>query len=319
MLRLETNPFFIRVEPPITSKQLSTINEKVGRVQFSAALTERDHKKLAQHLRQFPEIHVRAYELFGSPERNLDFLKHYKGLKRLCVHLEQLESINGIHHVADTLEYFEFGKTKRKFDLGFLTHCSRLKSLHLDNHSEGLEIISKLEALEALSLRSITLLHLEVVASPPKLMSLRILLGGTKNLSALSHVKFLKHLELYMVKGLSDITVISEIPSLQNIFLGCLRNVTAIPMLDKLQKLRRWSFQKMTSIKDLSPLLKARSLEDASFTCASHLKPEDFLPLTKHPALKSIGFGLGSNKKNNAVAAMFPNLTHTIKYPFIYR
>jgi hypothetical protein len=36
-------------------------------------------------------------------------------------------------------------------------------------------------------------------------------------------------------------------------------------------------------------------------------------------SLKAVGFGLGSDKKNRAVAAMFPQLQHTIKYPFVYR
>jgi hypothetical protein len=36
-------------------------------------------------------------------------------------------------------------------------------------------------------------------------------------------------------------------------------------------------------------------------------------------SLKAIGFVLGSDKKNKAVAAIFPHLRDTIQYPFIYR
>jgi hypothetical protein len=75
----------------------------------------------------------------------------------------------------------------------------------------------------------------------------------------------------------------------------------------------------MKGIQDLSPFLGAKALEDIIVSGASHLTPEAFRPLQKHPSLKAIGFGLGSNKKNRAVEAMFPRLQHTIRYPFIYR
>jgi hypothetical protein len=39
----------------------------------------------------------------------------------------------------------------------------------------------------------------------------------------------------------------------------------------------------------------------------------------KHSSLKAVGFGLGSNKKNQAVAAMLPQVQPTIKHPFVYQ
>ena len=122
-----------------------------------------------------------------------------------------------------------------------------------------------------------------------------------------------------MVRGLSDLSVISELCSLQNLKLEALKNVTRIPSLRKLRKLRRIRLQLMKGISDLSPLLEAKSLEDIIITHARHLDPEVFTPLLKHPSLKAIGFGLGSDKKNKTVAAMFPHLRDTIQYPFIYR
>jgi hypothetical protein len=144
-------------------------------------------------------------------------------------------------------------------------------------------------------------------------------LGGTKNFSALSRLKSVKFLELWMVKGLGDLSFISEMTALQEIFLESLKNVTAIPRLQKLQKLRRITLKNMKGLTDLSPLLEAKALEDVIVSCATHLAPEAFLPLQKHSSLQALGFGLGSNKKNQAVAAMFPNLQHTIKHPFIFR
>ena len=320
MERMDANALlFTWVESPITPKQLSEINSSLGRVQFGAALTESDHKKLAEWLRKFPDVSLRVYESFGAPERDLDFLRHYKGLKRLSVDLYHLQSLDGLYHIADSLEYFGFGQTKEKVSVEFLAEFGRLKGLALDGHELGIEAISNLKKMEELTLRSITLPDLEIIANLPKLWSLDLILGGTKNLAALARIRSLKNLELCLVKKLSDISVLSAVTSLQRVKLHSLRNVTAIPDLCKLKKLRRVSFQNMKGIKDLSALLGAKSLEDICITQGSQLQPEAFQPLQKHPSLKAIGFGLGSDKKNQAVAAMFPQLQHTIKYPFVYR
>lgn len=313
--------WFVTVKSPITAKQLAAIDikKKIGCVQFETKLTQCDHMKLAERLRHFPEIYLRAYELFGSAENDLDFLQHYKGLKRLSVDLYNLQSVEGIQHIADSLEYFVFGKTKKKMSVEFLARCGRLKGLFLEEHVIGIDAVSKLKNLEELILRSITLPDLEIIATLPKLWSLDIKLGGTKNFAALSRLKSLKYLELWMVKGIFDLSVISEVTTLQEIFLESLRNITTVPPLHKLRKLRRVTFKNMQGIRDLSPLLGAKSLEDVIVSCASHLTPEAFLPLQKHSSLQAIGFGLGSNKRNQAVAAIFPNLQHTIKHPFIFR
>ena len=122
-----------------------------------------------------------------------------------------------------------------------------------------------------------------------------------------------------MVKGLSDISVISKIVTLQNLLLQSLKNVTAIPPLQKLTQLRRATLVQMKGISDLTPLLQAKSLEDVAISDAPRLSPEAFLPLQKHVSLQTIVFGSGSNKKNRAVEAMFPTLQHQLKHPFIYR
>ena len=313
------NPIFVDVKLPITAKQLDAINRTTGRVQFSYALADRDHQKLAKRLLQFPKTALRTYELFGTPERSLDFLQNYQGLKQLQINLYGLESVEGIEHVADSLEHLEIGRTKHRLPLDFLSRFGHLKGLCLEEHATGIEVLSQLKQLEELSLRSITLDNLEVVADLPNLWSLELILGGTKNLAALSRAKSLKNLELRLVRNLADISVVSEIPALQRIVLDSLRNVPALPSLKKLHKLRRITLKKMKGIDDLTPLLHATALEDAIIICASHLASEALRPRQKHVSLKAIGFGLGSNKKNRAVALMFPQLQHTIKYPFIYQ
>jgi hypothetical protein len=211
------------------------------------------------------------------------------------------------------------GRLWKKISMEFLARCECLKGLYLEEHVIGIDAVSKLKNLEELTIRSITLPNLDCLANLPKLWSLDIILGGTTNLAALARLKSLKCLELCMVKGLSDLSILSELGSLQNLKLEALKNATRIPSLRKLRKLRRVCLQLMKGLTDLSPLLEAKSLEDIIVIQARHLDPKAFTPLLKHPSLKAIGFGLGSDKKNKAVAAMFPHLRDTIQYPFIYR
>lgn len=317
MTFLDSIPFFRHIRSPITDDQLTPLDSRCGRVQFNSPLTENDHIKLAKFLRGYPKIPLRIY---GHGITNLLFLKHYPSLAGIQVDIYRLESTEGIEFLPDTLESFGLSQTEtKKLSLGFLQRFGRLKNLYLESHTKDIEVISNLSSLEQLTIRSITLPNLTLLLPLRNLWSLDIKLGGTTNLTALSRLKSLKYLELWMVRGLSDISVISEITSLQNLFLQALKNVTAIPSLQKLTMLRRITLIQMKGIPDLSPLLQARSLEDIAISDAPRLSPEAFLPLKNHTSLKTVVFGSGSMKKNQAVAAMFPDMQHHLTHPFIYQ
>ena len=210
-----------------------------------------------------------------------------------------LDSTEGIEFLPDSLKSFGFGQTKSKrLSLNFLRRFNQLKDLYLESHTKDIEVISNLSRLEQLTLRSITLPGLALLLPLTNLWSLDIKLGGTRDLRLLPQVGRLKHLELWMIKGLQDVSVIREIVTLQNLFLQALKNVTTLPSFCDLRSLRRVTLDTMKGIKDLSPIADAPALEELLVVAASQLKPDDFKPFVGHPTLKSAIIGLCSIRKN---------------------
>lgn len=305
---------------PLTDDQLRPLKEECWTVILRDAFDDAEHDKIGRFLGKYPQVTLTVSQR-SAGFKDLRFLKFYPTVKRFrALFAWELESFDGIENLSPNLESLELHQTKsRRLSLAFLKKFKHLKKLYLEGHSKDFEVVSELKDLEDLTLRSITLPDLEAIANLSRLWSLDIKLGGTTNLAALSRAKSLKYLELWMVKGLSDITFISEIITLQKLFLQSLKNVTVIPHLQKLVNLRRIILTQMKGISDLSSLLQARSLEDVAISDAPRLSPEAFLPLQKHPALQTVVFGSGSKKKNEAVEAMFPHLQHQLTHPFIYR
>lgn len=149
-----------------------------------------------------------------------------------------------------------------------------------------------------------------------KLGSLDVKLGGTKSLELLPKLESLKYLELWMVRGLDDLSSIAATVSLQSLFLQALRRVTSIAALDKLRNLRRIHIETMKGVTDLTPFAAAPSLEEFAAWDMGHLQPAAFQCFVGHPRLRYLSAGLGSRRKNDAVIAMFPGLLHGQLPPF---
>ncbi len=169
-------------------------------------------------------------------------------------------------------------------------------------------MLTELKGLEDLTLRSITLPDLSLLVGLERLWSLDLKLGGTKNLGLLPELKSLKYLELWMVKGLDDVTQIASTISLQSIFLQALRRVETVPPLSALVHLRRAWIETMKGLRDLRPFAAAPHLEEFGAVDMRHPQPEDFRCFVGHPRLRHLRAFLGSQRKNDAVRAMFPQL-----------
>lgn len=308
------------IRHPVTDEQLQPLHKKCKVLILNGALDDNEHQTIGRFLDGYPQVALTVSQRPGG-FKDFRFLKFYPTLKRFrALFLWDIESFDGIENLPEDLESLELHQTKsRRFSLMFLKKFKHLKKLYLEGHSKDFEVVSQLKDLEELTLRSITLPDLDTVANLPQLWSLGIKLGGTNNLAALSRAKNLKNLELWMVKDLSDISVISELVSLQRLFLQTLKQVTALPSLEKLVHLRRVGLEQVKGVTDLTPLLEAESLEDLAIIDAPRIKPEAFLPLQKHPSLKALIFGSGSTKKNEIVRAMFPKLQDSLTHPFVFR
>jgi hypothetical protein len=89
-----------------------------------------------------------------------------------------------------------------------------LRKLYIEGQQNGIAVLGELQGLEDVTLRSISTPGLEYVSNLPRLLSLDIKLGGIQNLSAISGKQSIKYLELWQIKGLSDISVVSSLTGL---------------------------------------------------------------------------------------------------------
>jgi hypothetical protein len=130
------------------------------------------------------------------------------------------------------------------------------------------------------------------------LVSLDIKLGGTKDLSLLPEVGRLRYLELWMIRGLENISSVGRVRTLQYLFLQALKRVESVPSLRDLRLLRRVHLETMKGLSDLQPIADAPGLEELLVIDMRHLQPEALRPFVGHRTLRAAAVGLGSLKKN---------------------
>ena len=293
-------PHLREMRSPITAGQLRPPSPECRTVQFNHPLSERDHEKLAKFLHKYPHLQLRVC---GHFHKNVDFLQHYPSVRHLAVDVFEMENFDGLKHISADLESLVLGQTKgTAHSLSLLQRFPRLRTLCLVQHTKDIEVIGALSELEDLTLKYITLPDLSLLRPLKRLHSLTIGLGGTKNLDLLPKIGRLRYLELWMIRGLSDLRPMASVRTLQYLFLRALRNVKELPSLARLHALRRLRLQTMKGLTDLRPAAKAPALEELVVWDMPHLQPEAFRPFTKSRTLRKATVFLGSDRKNHAVA-----------------
>lgn len=253
---------------------------------------------------------------------NTDCITELRKLNALALGIRSLDNFDFLQYLPDSMEKLSLAATQsKKPTLEHLVRFKNLKRLYIEGHHKNLEVIGELNALEDLTLRSITTKDLSFVRKLNNLWSLDIKLGGTNDLSALEGLSNLKYLELWQIRGLSDISVISSLHGLQYLFLQSLRNVTHFPDLSELNHLRRVYLETMRGLNKLEGLFKAPKLEEFIHVCAQNMTPEQYQPLLDMPTMKKALFGFGSDKKNHPMEAWMKakGIQRYKHKPFIYK
>lgn len=237
---------------------------------------------------------------------NVECIARLPNLERLSVGIYELESFDFLRDLnVDLLTHLGLGATfSKKPRLRFIERFSSLQNLYLEGQCKDIEVINSLAHLRDLTLRSITVPSLAFLRGLPELWSLDIKLGGTKNLDALPYLMGIKYLELWQVKGLSDLTPIGEMGELQFLFLQALRNVERLPSLSRLSALRRIYLENMKGLKDLSSLVTAPVLEELIHVSAHRAEPQQYADLLANGTLKRMLVGFGNARKSEELLAM---------------
>jgi hypothetical protein len=268
-----------------------------------------------------PEIELRVYGSYSSV-CNLSFVSRVRNVRRfsadclmqatgvehlaalenleeLSIGIYSLESFDFLKHLPEGIKRLSLAATKsKKPRLDLLSRFRSLSHLYLEGQQQGIEVLSELMRLEDLTLRSITTEGLDYISRLPLLWSLDVKLGGVRNLYAIAGKESIKYLELWQIRGLVDISVISSLRGLQFLFLQSLRNISAIPDLSKLYKLRRLHLENMKGLKDVSAIRRAPALEEFLHISAQNISPELYKELMFMPTLENLHLGFGSRKKN---------------------
>ncbi len=297
---------FRQVSSPLTPEMLRPSLIGRGTVQFDRRLTDDDFRRLGEWFLPYPEMTLRAYGSYDHSITDLEFLRFFPTLRRFGADAlwDSLTSLDGLRHLSPDLEELGIGATKAKLDLAILARFPELTWLFLEGQTKHLEVISGFGKLDDLTLRSITMPDLSLLEPMKRLRSLDLKLGGTRDLRLLPRIGELRYLELWMIRGLTDVSAVGEIPTLRVLFLQALRQVDRLPDLSHATALRRVRLETMKGLRDLSMLATAPALESVELIDMRHLQPEDLAPLRGLPGLKAVTPGLGSHRKNDAAAAM---------------
>ncbi len=303
-------PFIREISSPITDEQLRPLDPRCRVVQFVSPLSSDDIVRLSRFLEGYPDVPLRIYGHY-SDTPDLSFLRAFPFLKGFQADVYQLQNFDGLFFLSENLEFLGLGQTKRSFSLKPLRKFKKLKDLYIERHSKDISVISELTQLRYLTLRSITLPNLSLLLPLQQLRSLALKLGGTRDLALLPELKNLRYLELWMIRGLTDLTSISQMNKLRYLFLQDLKQVNQLPSLKQLESLIRCHVENLKSLHDLCPIATAENLRELLVVNMPHIPVEHFACFKDHPTLKNASIGLGSKRRNEAVAKLIglPSVT----------
>ena len=235
----------------------------------------------------------------------IEHLVALENLEELNVGVFSLQDFDFLSSLPSGLKSLTLSPTKsKKPHLNGLGRFHSLRRLCPAGQQNGIAIVADLKGLEQVSLRGISTPNLDYVSSLPHLWSLDILLGGIRNLSAISGKESIKHLDLCQIRDLSEINVISSLEGLQSLDLRELRHVTNIPDLSRLTKLRKIVLDNMKGLKDVSAIGTVPALEEFLHIAANGFAPRTYWDLLNGPSLRQAHVGFGSKRKNEEFEAL---------------
>ncbi len=300
---------FVEIKRPVDRRSLVPLPDSCKRVQLEPAYadndpgpTDRDFELISEFLADYPKVWLRVYG--HRTVKDLEFLRFFSQLRRFEVDVFELKDFSGLRFLPDDLEELAIGATRARTDISLLKRFRNLSYLYLEGHGKGIDTIAGLDRLEWLSLRSITLPDLSLLTRLPNLRDLEIRLGGTKDLRHLPEISKLRYLHLWLVRGLTDVSAIGEVPALQNLLLQALKNVNALPSFKKCAMLRRVVLYQMKGLNDLGSLATAPALQELAVLSMPHLSASAFKPLAQSETLVRLDLWLRNKAKHAEVRAI---------------
>ena len=270
-------------------------------IRVTAPLSEAGYRRVAELLSDGA-----AWLHLWDRAPDLEALRHFPGLRRLMVSNLRLESWDGLRHVAALEELAMGDTTLRPISIAPMADLAALRTLGLIGPVRNADVLDRLVTVEELSLRSVRMPDLALVVPMRGLRSLWIGLAGPSDLSLLTELRSLEELELWRIRGLTDVSVLGRLPGRQRLTLQSMSAITSLPSLHGAASLRRIALDTMRGITDLAPVAEAPALEELLLIDMRQLQPEALRPLLGHPTLRRGIWGLGSTRRNIAAYDLLP-------------
>jgi len=254
---------------------------------------------------------------------NVEAIAEIPRLESLSLGIYDLESFRVLELIPGTLTSLALGTTKsKKPNLIPLDRFRSLRVLHLEGQSKGIEVLSRLQELEDVTLRSITTPDLGYLAPLKKLWSLDIKLGGIRSFRGIEGKESIKYLEIWQVRELNHVDIIADLPKLQNLFLQSLPLIKSLPQLAKAMFLRRMVLENLKGMQDFSAVEKAPTLEEFALIVGNKQTPDQLLPVLRNANVRRVSAHFGSDRKNEAftrLAEKYGKSHWDFLKPFEYR
>ena len=150
------------------------------------------------------------------------------GISRFMPGNSTIWTVSGISQTI--FRILSMGATRRtRISLKPLVQFDTLRELSLEGQRQDIDVISDLTCLESLTLRSTSLPDLGILVPLQQLRRLAIRLGGTKDLGLLPQIGRLEYFGASDDRGLTDISAVGSLPTLQRLLLVSLSRVERLP------------------------------------------------------------------------------------------
>lgn len=281
-----------------TAEELAPLRDDETWVRVWTELAEDAWQLVATWFADRPSMHL-------SIERgeDLEMLRWFPNLRRLSARSLRLRSLDGMRHVAGSLERLGIGDTIPRVSLRPLADLRLLERLAVDGTWRDVDTIGRLTGLRRLGIGSIDLALLRPLE---RLERFESGLGTVRSLELLPEIGRLELIELYRLRGHHDLAPIARLPHLRWLILRSTSSVTALPSFRDSRALRWVTLDTMRGISDLRPVADAPNLEVLLLIGMRQLQPDDLRPLVGHPSLRAGVWGLGSTRRNQAAQALVP-------------
>jgi len=124
----------------------------------------------------------------------------------------------------------------------------------------------------------------------PRLAAVEVQGGSAKDLVPLQHATHVRRLAIMYVRGVSDVSWLSQLVGLESLSLYSLAQVEALPSVAALSKLRFLQLGQMVRLHDLAGAALAPALEELRFTKRLGVSAESMRPFVDHPTLARFGW-----------------------------